>query len=781
MAGFFGGDSGLSQDDLDMKRRMAMALAQGVGAPANNIPEGISAIAKALIARKMFGDISDTQKKWTSEADSAWSRLAAGLNQPAASPDPVVSRETQGEQAPAPVVNRFGSGPKPYAQRQASASLGASGGVSGKAKALLDAIASTESPDYNVIYGGRRINDLSRHPGIAVPIKSGPNKGKTSSAAGRYQFLGKTWAEYQRKLGLRDFSPKSQDAAALALASDVYRQKTGGDLMKALNSNDPKTYAKIGRALAGTWTSLPGGIEQGQGSNRFVRQLMMAGGGGPDVSGMMALPIASGAGMDTMTGGAGADMLDAPVPQPMPQPAPQQTEFQRMMALSAEKQGGYIPQQAMGGQTGGGILSSLGLGGAQEAPQPDLSEVVYNPETLQKAPVAAPQPQQMASGDGPSIADLMQFLAMPGASEEQKAVARMMLEQKVQAQDPERAARMEKLKLELEALKNPGAQFENVGGRLVRKNRDGTATEVYAPPSDPMADIKRKQAELDYQQDLNPPVDPMKELDRRKKELEIRDLENPKPKVTDDIAELQTINAERAAKGKPPLGLEEFLAGKKNGGLSITTNPDGTFSVQQGGSGGTILPKITEGQSKDLNYYTRAAGINPKLTEVDSHLASLKGNIAASSGVLGNYFKSPEYQRAEQMGREFMSAILRKDTGAAVTEPEMALYGRMYLPQPGDDKATIELKRESRERALEGLRKGLGLDAIVAETRSFQEGKAPGPDAGKDLGLEDVERKVLEQAGPNPANKRIPAGYEDDWEWMDEKDRARVLELEGGK
>lgn len=138
-------------------------------------------------------------------------------------------------------------------------------------KALLDTIAGPESAGrYNVIYGGRRFSDFSRHPGVDVPIASGPNVGKTSSAAGKYQFIRPTWESYQKKLGLPDFSPQSQDLAAWHLAADTYRAKTGQDLNKVLQSNDPNAIAGVGSALKGVWTSLPGGIEQGTNVNKFV-------------------------------------------------------------------------------------------------------------------------------------------------------------------------------------------------------------------------------------------------------------------------------------------------------------------------------------------------------------------------------------------------------------------------------------------------------------------------------------------------------------------------------
>lgn len=131
-----------------------------------------------------------------------------------------------------------------------------------EARALLDTIAGTESPGYNVIYGGRTFNNYSDHPGVSVPIKSGVNAGKKSSAAGRYQFLESTWDS----LNLPNFSPPMQDFGAWKLAQRDYKTKTGNDLMHDLRSGD---IGKIGKVLSSTWTSLPGGIEAGTNRSKF--------------------------------------------------------------------------------------------------------------------------------------------------------------------------------------------------------------------------------------------------------------------------------------------------------------------------------------------------------------------------------------------------------------------------------------------------------------------------------------------------------------------------------
>lgn len=144
--------------------------------------------------------------------------------------------------------------------------------LSPEARALLDAIAGSESAGrYDVMYGGGRFDPALGHPHQAVPITTGPNAGKTSSAAGRYQFLGSTWDDVAAQHGLSDFSPQSQDLGAWFLAADEYKRDTGRDLQADLAAG--RTEAVV-PSLRDVWTSLPGGIEQGQTANAFSGKIM---------------------------------------------------------------------------------------------------------------------------------------------------------------------------------------------------------------------------------------------------------------------------------------------------------------------------------------------------------------------------------------------------------------------------------------------------------------------------------------------------------------------------
>lgn len=107
-----------------------------------------------------------------------------------------------------------------------------------EAKAFLDTISRYESPAYDVIVGSGKygapgkFTDYTKHPNIVgMRTVAGP-----STAAGRYQFVYSTWKALQQQYPgqFTDFSPVTQDKAAWRYAQDVYKQRTGRDLMSTL-------------------------------------------------------------------------------------------------------------------------------------------------------------------------------------------------------------------------------------------------------------------------------------------------------------------------------------------------------------------------------------------------------------------------------------------------------------------------------------------------------------------------------------------------------------------
>ena len=69
----------------------------------------------------------------------------------------------------------------------------------------------TRNHGYDVIVGGELFTDYSDHPRKLVTL----NPNLKSTGAGRYQLLSRCGMPTRKQLGLKDFSPKSQDAVAL--------------------------------------------------------------------------------------------------------------------------------------------------------------------------------------------------------------------------------------------------------------------------------------------------------------------------------------------------------------------------------------------------------------------------------------------------------------------------------------------------------------------------------------------------------------------------------------
>ena len=73
-----------------------------------------------------------------------------------------------------------------------------------------------------------------------------------STAAGRYQFLSKTWDGLAPGLGLGDFTPPNQEKAALEI---IRRQ---GAYNRVLRSSVYENFTSALSKLNTTWASLPG-------------------------------------------------------------------------------------------------------------------------------------------------------------------------------------------------------------------------------------------------------------------------------------------------------------------------------------------------------------------------------------------------------------------------------------------------------------------------------------------------------------------------------------------
>lgn len=117
--------------------------------------------------------------------------------------------------------------------------------------------------------------------------------------------------------------------------------------------------------------------------------------------------------------------------------------------------------------------------------------------------------------------------------------------------------------------------------------------------------------------------------------------------------------------------------------------------------------KKTEVQAKSEIFANKMELSERAINDLATQGTSLAGKIA--SGVpLGNYVQSPEYQRYKQAASNFITALLRQESGAAISKSEFDRYDKEYMPQPGDGPEVLAQKAEARRVAIEGMKKGAG-------------------------------------------------------------------------
>ena len=168
------------------------------------------------------------------------------------------------------------------------------------------------------------------------------------------------------------------------------------------------------------------------------------------------------------------------------------------------------------------------------------------------------------------------------------------------------------------------------------------------------------------------------------------------------------------------------------GGLTAGIGPDGNpvfaQSSNKGGAqiveGFTPAPKegkpLTESQAKATLFGMRAQAAHDIATQIEessNEVGTLK-QAAKDAVPGGNYITSSDMQRYNQAKKEFINAaVLRQDSGAAITASEYEKYNSVYFPQPGDSKETIAQKAASRETAVQGLAVGAGESGKKAQLR----------------------------------------------------------------
>lgn len=133
---------------------------------------------------------------------------------------------------------------------------------------------------------------------------------------------------------------------------------------------------------------------------------------------------------------------------------------------------------------------------------------------------------------------------------------------------------------------------------------------------------------------------------------------------------------------------------------------------------------LTEGQAKAVLFGNRAKQADEVIRQMEAKGVTSPGKIkrtaesvgqivglgtsfgdvlASNLGSLTNITQSAEQQAVEQAQRDFINAVLRRESGAVIADSEFDNARKQYFPVLNDDAKTIELKRRARQTAINGI------------------------------------------------------------------------------
>lgn len=112
--------------------------------------------------------------------------------------------------------------------------------------------------------------------------------------------------------------------------------------------------------------------------------------------------------------------------------------------------------------------------------------------------------------------------------------------------------------------------------------------------------------------------------------------------------------------------------------------------------------------------------------------------VGGAAGAVANNMSSPQQQKVEQAQRDFINAVLRRESGAAIAESEFENARKQYFPAVGDSQATIQQKMQNRQLATKGI-----LAEVPAKQRNSLD-PANTPDTG---GMPDDIAAILKKHG----------------------------------
>jgi len=170
----------------------------------------------------------------------------------------------------------------------------------------------------------------------------------------------------------------------------------------------------------------------------------------------------------------------------------------------------------------------------------------------------------------------------------------------------------------------------------------------------------------------------------------------------------------------PQPGAPSVLSPGLVGGAVALTPPkskDETPNEIQGKARGFAQRMYESGPIIDRN---EKAGLSATDRNVDQMLPEF----------VGRYLKSDEFKSLKQAEANFITALLRRESGASINDPEFIRDVAKYMPMPSDPDTVLEQKRQARQSAIQGMIAEAGTEGGKPWQPRQQEGEWFEPQPG---------------------------------------------------
>jgi hypothetical protein len=124
---------------------------------------------------------------------------------------------------------------------------------------------------------------------------------------------------------------------------------------------------------------------------------------------------------------------------------------------------------------------------------------------------------------------------------------------------------------------------------------------------------------------------------------------------------------------------------------------------------------LTDAQSTALGYANRVQQASQVVDQLGAQFSDPKYYLG---NLLPNFLQSSQQQQYQQAQTNFVNAVLRKESGAAISPSEFDSARKQYFPQPGDTPAVIAQKKANRDQVYQNLLQQAGNPRIPGTTSS---------------------------------------------------------------